>query len=264
MNRFLRISTSLATVFCVGSVAHGALMISDDDFQAGATTGTASTVNVANAGWFEEIGGATTPINPFAEFTRPENGSSSPNDGDDNTTDDVFVGLGSINQSANRPISGRIYQNVGAYGGEGTLTIALTAIDLGIRGWPDDMQLQLWVGGTAANAGDGNALGTDTDSTNLDINAVLHDSVTLDDSIFSHDTDSSTPGFAIVVEALEFDAGLSPLIGNPVWLALTKPTANNNTLALFDDISIVVPEPASAALLTMGVAMISVRRKTSR
>ncbi len=226
-----------ASLCTIGVVAlatvssHAAFTIQDGDFQA-STAGS----SVANSGWWEQ----NNISDDFAEFIKAESDGNSPDDGDANTTNDVFAAFGTVVNDIGE--TGRLYQNIGMYSGETTIQIGFTAIDLTNQTFAP-LTVELWYGGNAANAADGATL-------DGDIGATLADSVTYTSA------DITNNGAKNLVATLGFTGSSN---GDAIWLSFGKLTPGS-TVAAFDDI-LIVPEPSSALLLGLGALGLLRRRR---
>ena len=222
-------------VICVSAFAvassQAALSILDGDFQASSAGS-----SVSDSGWWEQ----NNISDDFAEFIKAESDGNSPDDGDANTTNDVFAAFGTVVNTTGE--TGRLYQNIGMYSGETSIQIGFTAIDLTNQTFAP-LTVEIWYGGTAANAADGATLDTT-------IGATLADSVTYAAA------DITNNGAKNLVATLNFTGATN---GDAIWLSFGKLTPGS-TVAAFDDV-LIVPEPSSALLLSFGALGLLRRRR---
>ena len=223
----------VSALCCACALATGtsqaALTIQDGDFQASPAGSF-----VANSGWWEQ----NNISDNNAEFIKAESDSNSPQYSGSPTTN-VFAAFGTVINTS--PKTGRLYQNIGMYSGETSIQIGFTAIDLTNQAFAP-LTVEIWYGGTAANAADGATLDTT-------IGASLASAVTYTS------TDITNNAATNLVATLNFTGATS---GDAIWLSFGKLTAGT-TVAGFDNVSI-VPEPSSALLLGIG-ALALLRRK---
>lgn len=209
-------------------------IIGDAGFQATSVSGNSDT-EVSDVAWIEENHGV-----PFAEFAKSESAGNAPDDGDATPPeDDVYGALGDVGP-------GRFYQQIGSYGGESVLPVALTIGDQSAGGQFGTLDLELWVGGDTTIAGDGVNLGGG-------VGALL------DHVVQFSSADVPEDSVARVLANLQFNSSASASVGDPVWLALSTDETSNTT-ELFDDLNI-VPEPAIGAMvILLGLAILRRRR----
>jgi len=176
------------------------------------------------SGWFEEVGNASSAV-VWAEFVKSESDSNAPN-----TPDGVVWGaLGTQGL-------GRLYQAIGTYEQHNTVTVSFTAADLTDKNF-DTLMVELWVGGTAASAADGTALGGGG------VGAALVGSFT---------TTGPTTNGATVTVSDTIDTGTVGTSGDTLWLAFHKETVG--TVQAFDSVDVsAVPEPSSLCLTALGL-----------
>ncbi len=223
--------TAVATLSLATS-AQAAFMVTDGDFEASGDSTTFNVVDpVAGVGWAEENGSSNSNS---SEFVISEDDSNTPDDGDALTSGDLFGVFG-------RGLEGRLYQSVGTYAGEVSVTVDFLAIDLTNQTFVP-LTVGIWTGS-----------GAPADGTLLSSLATLNDS----EVIPAGTVDNANPVEAQSV-TLEFDSNIATL-GDTVYLSFSK---TNTGVSAFDDVTIqAIPEPASAALVILGGLLMAGRRR---